>query len=159
MLAITGYSDHDKRASAIEYAPDGLFAPVDLEEWSQTGSALPQGWGTADRLVRLEGLLAERGPVPARAAYARELAERTGMRLSDAAWGVYGHLPTSDQRVRDAVDPEVAGLYLDPATGTRAAPPRFLRALSERLMPDAPEDLWSTGPSIDRAVHWWKGSF
>lgn len=152
-LIIISY--HDREATAVDHAPDKRFDTVELPGWAQA-STVPQGWGGADRIVALERLIAERGPVPARPAFAVELAERTGLTLWDAAGTCFGRV--LNERALQSRPAEISAQYLDLRTGTLAEPKLSYPdqdRMREELMPDDPADLWTTGPTIDRAATWW----
>ncbi|GAA0231438.1 hypothetical protein GCM10009527_030000 [Actinomadura nitritigenes] len=140
-LLITGYQRHDRTATAVEYAPAGTFAPIEPPGWQASRAPVPC-WGNADRVVRLLRLLTERGPAPIDATdTVRDLAERAGFGLADAV-------------AVCAFPAEVLG---DDIPTTGAALPFPLRdALRERLLPDDPADLWTTGLTTEAAATWWR---
>ena len=140
-LLITGYQRHDRTATAVEYAPAGTFAPIEPPGWQAARAPVPC-WGNADRVVRLLRLLTERGPAPIDATdTVCDLAERAGFGLADAV-------------AVCAFPAEVLG---DDIPTTGAALPFPLRdALRERLLPDDPADLWTTGLTTEAAATWWR---
>ncbi|RKS78783.1 hypothetical protein BZB76_0215 [Actinomadura pelletieri DSM 43383] len=140
-LLISGYQRHDRTATAMEYAPGGTFHPVELPGWRTIKASVPC-WGTADRVVRLLRLLAERGPAPIdAAATVRDLAVRTGLELADAV--AVCKFPADV--LGDAV----------PTSGAAISYP-MRDALRERLLPDDPAVIWTTGLAVDAAADWWR---
>ncbi|RFS87444.1 hypothetical protein D0T12_04265 [Actinomadura spongiicola] len=140
-LRISGYQRHDRTATAVEYAPGGTFHPIELPGWQTTKASVPC-WGTADRVVRLLRLLAERGPAPIdAAATVRDLAERTGLGSADAV--AVCKFPA------DVLGDDV------PTTGAAISYP-MRDALRERLLPGDPADLWTTGLAVEAAADWWR---
>ncbi len=145
--------------SAIEFAPAGGFRDFALPGWTEESPPRPQGWGGAERIARFLRLLDERGPAPCDVSAVRRLAERTGLPVHTAASAAYG-FPFTLGRENEAASlpPEVAALYRDPATGEllRHESWHLDDALREALMPDEPEDLWTVGLAVDKAVAWWE---
>lgn len=140
-LLILDYQRRDRTATAVAYAPAGTFGTIGPHGWQAARAPVPC-WGTADRVVRLVRLLAERGPAPIdAAATVRDLAERAGFGLADAV----------------AVCAFPAEVLDDDIPTTGAALPFPMRdVLRERLLPDDPADLWTTGLTTDAAATWWR---
>ncbi|HEX2315325.1 MAG TPA: hypothetical protein VHJ17_16390 [Thermomonospora sp.] len=149
-------------AIAVEYSPDGVFRPFTFPGWEFRRPPVVQGWGGADTIARFTELLAERGPAPVPLDAPREIAERTGLPLYEAASACFGYpFTVGREATLGAMAAEVSALYDDPATGERPAKKsprsyRLDREMRELLMPDDPEDLWTRGLAIDRAVAWWQ---
>ncbi|SNS00573.1 hypothetical protein [Actinomadura mexicana] len=143
-LLILDYRQHDRTATAVEYAPGGTFEPIDPIEppgWQAARAPVPC-WGDADRVVRLVRLLTDRGPAPIDAASTvRALAERAGFGMADAV----------------AVCMIPAEILDDDIPTTGATLTYSMRdAVRERLLPDDPADLWITGLATDAAADWWR---
>ncbi|MER6815052.1 hypothetical protein ABT299_37770 [Spirillospora sp. NPDC000708] len=140
-LLILDYQRRDRTATAVEYAPAGTFGPIEPPGWQAARAPAPC-WGDAERVVRLIRLLTERGPAPIdAAATVRDLAERAGFGLADAV----------------AVCAFPAEVLDDGIPTTGAELPFPMRdALRERLLPDDPADLWTTGLTTDAAAAWWR---
>ncbi|WP_026401163.1 hypothetical protein [Actinomadura rifamycini] len=145
-------------SEAIEYSPDAVFRRTSFAGWTNKYEPRPQGWGGADRIARFLRLLDERGPAPYDVRQIHRLADATGLRLHTAASAAYG-FPYTVGREREAalLPAEVAALYHDPETGELAIHESWQLddALREVLMPDDPEDLWTGGLAVDKAVEWW----
>ncbi|MGI5417572.1 hypothetical protein [Actinomadura luteofluorescens] len=140
-LLVLDYQRRDRTATAVEYAPGGEFDQDGPPGWQAARAPVPC-WGDADRVVRLIRLLADRGPAPIdAAATVRDLAERAGFGLADAV--EVCRFPT------DILDEDVS------ATGATLPYP-MRDAVRERLLPDDPADLWTTGLDVDAAADWWR---
>jgi hypothetical protein len=161
VLMIFHYDSREGVASAVEYCRDGDFRPVDLPGWDPYDVPVPQGWGGADRIARFLSTYAERGHAPHDVAQARQIAERTGLPLPEVASACFGYpFFFGMEADRGRWPRDVLDLYTDPATGERAKgkPPRSYwldRTMRHHLMPDDPEELWTTGLAVDRVVEWW----
>ncbi|GAA2423001.1 hypothetical protein GCM10010191_38610 [Actinomadura vinacea] len=168
LLSFSGW--HRRGFAAVEYSPDGRFVPIRLPERALVGAPVPQGWLSQERLLRLERLLAENGPPLVRAETARELAAQTGLTTSKAVDLLYGDedgnlRPRTLPSGKDLeLPPEIADL-LEAAKGEklhrnhRSAFRRDTGRLGlfrERLMPDDPADLWTTGFDVAGAAAWWR---
>jgi hypothetical protein len=165
------HQHNEKRTVAIEYSPDGgCFRPIELPGWTVDSEPIPQGWTSPERVLGLKRLLAERGPVPADVGKALELAGRTGMGTLSALRLCFGdrlgRLPTDRSAIMHGRSPDDA----------KKLPPEIIKLIRtigeeeetdhglsypqvdlfrERLMPEDPADLWTTGPDIARAGDWW----
>ncbi|MFI0480156.1 hypothetical protein [Actinomadura sp. 9N215] len=140
-LLILDYQRRDRTATAVEYAPGGTFDPIEPPGWRAARAPIPC-WGSADRVVRLIRLLTERGPAPIdAAATVRRLAERAGFELADAV--AVCNFPA------EVLDDDI------PATGATLSFP-MRDAVRERLLPDDPAALWTTGLAVDAAADWWR---
>ncbi|MFF5258748.1 hypothetical protein ACFY4C_07365 [Actinomadura viridis] len=144
---------YEDRSEALEHAPEGTFGPLGVPDWEIKGHPVPQGWGGADRVAALCRLLAERGPVPQDPAWARELAERTGISLIDAATICFGEW---SRQPPEKIPDEIRTLFTDPGAPGRCLPWTLsypmMDAVRAPLMPDDPADLWERGLDIARAA-------
>ncbi|GAA1560919.1 hypothetical protein GCM10009678_49780 [Actinomadura kijaniata] len=148
------YMHDDRRTIAVEHAPDGRFCGFVPPGWEMPGEPIPQSRITPERLAALEGLLAARGPVVADPAWAHDLAGRTGMGLPSAARLLFGN--REGRLSAETAPPGVAELLAAPeGTGHGLAYPQ-VDLFRERLLPDAPADLWETGPDVGAAAAWWR---
>ncbi|WP_354644136.1 hypothetical protein [Kitasatospora camelliae] len=134
----------------LEYAPSGTF-PEDGPLAAAGGTVE----GRYDLVARADsrwlhaylGLLAERGPLPARPEAVEELARRLVLTADEA-----GALLAVRRYNRN--EPTVAEKEIAARIGHDA-----LREIRDRLRPADPERLWTHGPDLDRAVDWWHERF
>ncbi|NDU73314.1 hypothetical protein GWI34_11800 [Actinomadura sp. DSM 109109] len=168
LLSFHGW--HGRGFAAVEYSPDGRFVPIRLPERDLIADPVPQGWLSPEKLLRLERLLAEKGPPPVRVETARELAERTGLTTATAVNLLYGSEEESLRPpflARNAdldLPPEIVDLLEATKDEKSEWNHRFafgrdtgrLGLIRERLLPDDPADLWTTGFDITRAATWWQ---
>lgn len=160
-LLMLSFQGHPHRESmAIEFAPDGRFEPLDIPGWSDRIPIVPQGWGTPEAITAFDHLLTERGPAPSDADPVRDMAARTGLSLSEVASAVFGFPFFVGWEDKIGRYPQsILDFHTDPETGEPGPKTplsyRLDRVLREVLMPDDPEDLWTTGPAYDRAADWW----
>ncbi|WP_242901240.1 hypothetical protein [Actinomadura terrae] len=161
MINLSFQNHPHKDSVAIEYSPDGTFRDFTFPGWHDRHPPKPQGWGGADRVARLLRLIAERGPAPYDVAAVRSLAERTGLPVPTAASAACGYpFTVGHDHERSLLPPDVVALFENPETGEHAGKTGSWQlddALREVLMPDDPEDLWTTGIAVDKAVAWWNG--
>ncbi|MFB4313433.1 hypothetical protein [Actinomadura sp. 21ATH] len=173
LLVVSGRSQGRDLFAAVEHAPDGRFGDNGFPEGRVPVLTVPQGRFSPDLLRRVERLLADKGPPPAGAGTAKELAARAGITTATAVGILYGD---KDGFVRSfpRVPLEESGLPADviellkAARDERAVPGGLERKtmgsrrsgpvgrFRELLMPDDPADLWTTGPDIARAADWWR---
>ncbi|MBO2455425.1 hypothetical protein J4573_50690 [Actinomadura barringtoniae] len=140
-LLILDYQRHNRTATAVECTSDGTFTATEPFGWQPARAPIPC-WASADRILRLIQLLTDRGPAPIDAtATVRALAERAGFDLADAV--AICRFPA------EALDADI------PATGAKLSFP-MRDAVRERLLPDDPADLWTTGLATDAAAAWWE---
>ncbi|MFJ3791221.1 hypothetical protein [Kitasatospora sp. NPDC090091] len=139
------------RAVLLEYAPSGTFpahGPLAaaggcaVETRHELTPAADAAW-----LHTYLGLLAERGPLPARPQAVEDLARRLALTADEA-----GALLALRPNHRDYPTP--AEKELGSRIGRDA-----LREFRTRLLPEQPERLWTHGPDLDRAVTWWQDRF
>ncbi|WP_412520504.1 hypothetical protein K8Z49_21565 [Actinomadura madurae] len=168
LLSFRGW--HRRGFAAVEYSPDGRFVPIRLPERDLIADPVPQGWLSQERLLRLERLLAEKGPPPVRAETARELTVRTGLTTATAVNLLYG---SEEESLRSPFMPRTEDLDLPPEIVDLLEATKHERSewnhrfafgrdtgrlglIRERLLPDDPADLWTTGFDITRAADWWQ---
>ncbi|MFG3259370.1 hypothetical protein [Streptomyces sp. NPDC048172] len=163
---------HGTRRALLEYAPDGVF-PEDGPLASAGATLLdayvlepvrPGAW-----FRRFAELYEERGRPPARPEDALALAEGTGLSAAEAAHILAGRAAAaphqdapmglnSGHRGADLSKwgiREKDGEWAHDTLRESLAPDRAA-ALGERLLPDDPETLWTSGPDVARAVAWWR---
>ncbi|MDX3224427.1 hypothetical protein [Streptomyces sp. ME19-01-6] len=148
----------DERGAALVtgWAPGGLRAFVDL----RTGDADPPslgaidevtdvprgGWGSAEQLRRLMGLVRERGPVPWDPQAVALLCDGTGMGRAAASLALAGGLdrartPFLDAHERDILRLKVAEAEDGAAEHARLTPLERLELLAD-VLPEDPAELW-----------------
>ncbi|MEU6666075.1 hypothetical protein [Streptomyces sp. NPDC046727] len=160
------------RRTLWEYSPDGDFpedgplaaAGVKVTRAHVLKPVRPGGWFT-----RFAELYREHGPAPARPELSAAFAERLGLSPAEATALLTAHVPCAPHQL-DEEDDYLSGHYsadLEPwkvrrseaeqavAALTDALGPRFFTTLYDKLLPDDPEQLWATGPDVDRAAEWW----
>ncbi|MFG2640489.1 hypothetical protein ACGFYP_05880 [Streptomyces sp. NPDC048370] len=155
-----------------EYAPDGSFtedgplapAGLKLTRAHVLEPIRPGSW-----FARFAELYREKGPAPARPELAEAFAERLGLTVAEATVLLMAHVPCAPHQLEDEdgylsrhprTDVEPWNIPLkdaDEAVGalTTMLDPRFVTTLYDKLLPDDPERLWTTGPDVDRAAEWW----
>ncbi|NBE56016.1 hypothetical protein GUY60_32185, partial [Streptomyces sp. YC537] len=163
------------RRVLLEHAPEGAFgedgplaaAGATLVSAYVLEPVRPVAW-----FRRFVELYEQRGTPAARPESALALAEGTGLSAAEAAHVLAGW---ADAAPHQAEEQDNSGRYWDAdlsawridgkdgrwAADTLAAclDPRRAAALVERLLPDDPETLWTTGPDVTRAVAWWQEQF
>ncbi|MFC7013914.1 hypothetical protein ACFQMH_19735 [Streptomyces viridiviolaceus] len=155
-----------------EYSPDGSFsedgplasAGVKLTRAHVLRPVRPGGW-----FARFAELYRKHGPAPARPELAGAFAERLGLSRAEATALLTAHVPCAPHQL-DEEDDYLSGHYsadLEPwkirqkeaeqavAALADALGSRFFTTLYDNLLPDDPEQLWATGPDVDRAAAWW----
>ncbi|GAA1523139.1 hypothetical protein GCM10009678_00290 [Actinomadura kijaniata] len=175
LMTVSGRSLWRDLFVAVEFSPDGRFRPARLPDRAPPVAVVPQSRFSPEFLRRLERLRAENGPPPADAGIARELAGRAGITTANAVGILYGDehgsvrpalrlrpdepgLPADVVELLDATrhERETSGTlewrHLS-VSGRRSG---HLGRFRERLMPDDPADLWTSGPDIARAADWWR---
>ncbi|HEX2315324.1 MAG TPA: hypothetical protein VHJ17_16385 [Thermomonospora sp.] len=160
----------DQRTVAVEYSPDGRFAPVELDGWAQPRPPVPQTWITRERVLLLDRLLTERGHATPDPQWALDLSERTGMGVLSALRLLFGdrlgRLPsrpsthTHDRPDRTRLmPPDLTALIKTHADEAEEHAHGLtypqIDLFREHLMPDDPTTLWTTGPDLPRAATWW----
>ncbi|MGW2014880.1 hypothetical protein [Streptomyces sp. NPDC001927] len=155
-----------------EYAPDGSFsedgplapAGLKLTRAHVLEPVRPGAW-----FARFAELFRERGPAPARPELAAAFAARLGLTVAEATVLLMAHVPCAPHQLDDedgflsrhpSADMEpwnIRRQEADEAAGALASAlaPRFVTTLYDKLLPDDPEQLWTTGPDVDRAAGWW----
>ncbi|UGQ12639.1 hypothetical protein LO772_03200 [Yinghuangia sp. ASG 101] len=148
---------------ALEYAADGDFGEAPF------GAVMDErvcaGWGGIESVRSFLRLVDTRGKAPWPTASVAELADAIGVSPETAALLAVGFEP------RDAYQiPRGAGIppWVAAASGhtpeSLSAACRELAAdvpvddwqdMTEQLMPDDPEDLWTRGLAVARAAEWW----
>ncbi|MER6026276.1 hypothetical protein [Streptomyces sp. NPDC001851] len=162
----------DPRRTLWEYSPDGVYpedgplavAGVKLTRAHVLEPVRPGTWFT-----RFAELYRKHGPAPARPELVRAFAERLGLSPAEATALLTAHVPCAPHQL-DEEDGYLSGHYSADleswkirykeaeqavAALTDALGPRFFTTLYDKLLPDDPEQLWATGPDVDRAAEWW----
>ncbi|MFE5484683.1 hypothetical protein [Streptomyces sp. NPDC056527] len=155
-----------------EYAPDGCFAedgPLAAAGVKLTRAHVLEPVRPADWFARFVALYREHGPAPARPELAAALAERLGLSPVEATVLLMAHIPCAPHQLEDEDDYlshhpsadleawKIRRSEADQASAalTSALGSRFFTTFYDKLLPDDPEQLWTTGPDVDRAVEWW----
>lgn len=155
-----------------EYAPNGSFAedgPLASAGVRLTRAHVLEPVRSADWFARFVALYREHGPAPARPELAGALAERLGLSPVEATVLLMAHVPCAPHQLEGEGDylsrhpssdlehwklrrneADHAAAALTSALGTR-----FFTTFYDKLLPDDPEQLWTTGPDVERAVDWW----
>ncbi|MEU9702423.1 hypothetical protein [Streptomyces sp. NPDC047981] len=155
-----------------EYAPDGNFsedgplapAGLKLTHAHVLEPARPGSW-----FARFARLYSERGAAPARPELAAAFAERLGLTTAEAAVLLMAHVPCAPHQLdgedgylsrhpsTDLEPWKIGRTEAEDAVGalTSGLDARFVATLYDKLLPDDPEELWTTGPDVDRAADWW----
>lgn len=155
-----------------EYAPDGSFADdgplapagVKLTRAHVLEPVRPAGW-----FARFAALYREHGPAPARPELAGALAERLGLSPVEATVLLMAHVPCAPHQLEEEDDYlsrhpsadletwKIRRSEADQAAAalTSALGSRFITTFYDKLLPDDPGQLWTTGPDVDRAAEWW----
>ncbi|GAA1542088.1 hypothetical protein GCM10009678_25640 [Actinomadura kijaniata] len=154
---ILGYQGHPHRECyVLEHSPTGDFAPLNLPGWRQRRLPDIQGWGGTERIAAFRELLNDRGPLTFPASLARDLADRAGFTVVDAAEILfkYPYFVGTPREVVDAYPAEIHALFEGPdGTKLKAKVPYPVQdAVRDALMPDDPADLWKSGPDLARAA-------
>ncbi|OSP28997.1 hypothetical protein B7767_39980, partial [Streptomyces sp. 13-12-16] len=155
-----------------EYAPDGVFPEdgplaaggAELTDVHLLEPVRPGHWFT-----RFAELYREHGHAPARPELATAFAERLGLTPAEATVLLTAHVPCTPRRSgqRHSYRPRYRSADLEAwkirrkdaeqavAVLTDMLGPDRVATLYDRLLPDDPEQLWTTGPDVDRAAAWW----
>jgi hypothetical protein len=170
LVLASGGVDPDR--TLWEYAPDGAFsedgplapAGVRVTRAHVLQPVRPGGW-----FARFAELCREHGPAPARPDLAAAFAERLGLSPAEATVLLMAHAPCAPYQLDEeegylshhhAVDLKPWRIRQKDADRAVAAltsllGSRFLTTLYDKLLPDDPRQLWTTGPDVDRAAEWW----
>ncbi|MFD9033247.1 hypothetical protein ACFVZW_19155 [Streptomyces sp. NPDC059567] len=152
-----------------EYAPDGSFAedgPLAPAGVELTRAHVLEPVRPAEWFARFVALYREHGPAPARPELAAALAERLGISPVEAAVLLMAHVPCAPHQLEEEDDYLSHHPFADleawkirrseadqaAAALTSALGSRFFTTFYDRLLPDDPELLWTTGPDVDRRV-------
>lgn len=155
-----------------EYAPDGTFSedgPLAAAGAKLTRAYVLEPVRPGSWFARFAGLYREHGPAPARPELARAFAERLGLSVAEATVLLIAYVAAAPYQVREAGDYDPGYRYFDlepwkirekeadqaVAGLTSALGSEFFTTLYDKLLPDDPEQLWTTGPDVDRAAEWW----
>ncbi|MEU7005587.1 hypothetical protein [Streptomyces sp. NPDC046332] len=154
-----------------EYAPDGSFteegplasAGVTLKHAEVLDPARPADW-----FARFVELYREHGPAPVRPELAEAFAERLGLSRAEATVLLMAHVSCAPHQLtmddylsrHPSADVEAWKIRWSEADQavdalTSMLGPQFIATLYDKLLPDDPEQLWTTGPDVDRAAAWW----
>ncbi|MGP3974365.1 hypothetical protein ACTWQF_10175 [Streptomyces sp. 8N114] len=163
------------RRLLLEYAPEGTFAesgPLAPAGAAFTGAYVLEPVRPGAWFRRFAELHEERGRPPVHPEAARALAEGTGLSAAEAAHVLIGYVISAPYQAAE-LDPsggfrhvdlgawnvkEKEGWWAADTLGEFLAPDRAAE-LVERLLPDDPEALWTSGPDVARAVAWWQEEF
>ncbi|MFC8914985.1 hypothetical protein ACFT5C_04370 [Streptomyces sp. NPDC057116] len=155
-----------------EYSPDGTFdedGPLAPAGAKVTRSHVLKPVRPGTWFTRFAELYREQGPAPARPELAASLAERLGLSQAEAIVLLTAHVPCAPYQLDEeddylsrhpSADLERWKLRRKEADEAAAALTsvlgrRFVTTFYDKLLPDDPEQLWTKGPDVDRAVEWW----
>lgn len=155
-----------------EYSPDGTFSedgPLAAGGVKLVGAHVlkpvrPGGW-----FARFAELYRKHGPAPARPELAAAFAERLGLTRAEATMLLTAHVRCAPHQLDEEdgylsrhsladfvpwkVRPKEAEQAIAALTSGLGA--GFFTTFYDKLLPDDPEQLWTTGPDVDRAAAWW----
>ncbi|WP_149260813.1 hypothetical protein [Actinomadura sp. K4S16] len=155
----------------LEYAPEGEFAeegPLAAAGARLLDARVLEPVRSGAWFARFSELWRERDRPPVTPEMAAVFAERTGLSKAEASVVLQGALLSAPYQLGG--DDPVRLVHFGPGPsgvtrwipeadqvkeGLRALrPAEFYTGLYERLLPDDPEELWTSGPSVDRAAAW-----
>ncbi|MFF4952202.1 hypothetical protein [Streptomyces chattanoogensis] len=155
-----------------EYAPDGVFCedgPLAAAGAVLTRSYVPEPVRPGGWFVRFAELYRRRGPAPVRLGLAAAFAERLGLTAAEATVLLTAYVPAAPHETAELSDYDPGSYYalaswkIREAEAERAVAgltsalgPALVATLYDKLLPDDPERLWTTGPDVDRAAEWWR---
>jgi hypothetical protein len=155
----------------LEYAPEGEFAeegPLATAGAGLLDACVLEPVRSADWFARFSELWRERDRPPVSPELAAVFAEKTGLSEAEAAVVLQGALLSAPYQLAPDDPVRLVHPGSRPSRWTRWSPemdrareslralrpPEFYTRLYERLLPDDPEELWSSGPAVDRAAAW-----
>ncbi|MEU0370277.1 hypothetical protein ABZ070_08440 [Streptomyces sp. NPDC006283] len=155
-----------------EYAPDGSFAeegPLAPAGLKLTRAHVLEPVRPSSWFGRFAELYREHGPAPARPELAETFAQRLGLTPAEATVLLMAHVPCAPHQLEDEegylsrhpradLEPwKIRWKDAEEAVGALRSTldPRLVTTLYDKLLPDDPEQLWTTGPDVDRAAAWW----
>ncbi|WP_031079065.1 hypothetical protein [Streptomyces sp. NRRL S-118] len=171
-LVLAGGGDRRPHRTLWEYAPDGTFsedgplAPAGVRVTCAhvLRPVRPGGW-----FARFAELYREHGPSPARPELAAAFAERLALSPAEATVLLMAHVRCAPFQLDEEEDylshhhsadlepwrirPKDADQAVAALTAMLGSD--FFTTLYDKLLPDDPEQLWTTGPDVDRAAAWW----
>ncbi|NYV74091.1 hypothetical protein, partial [Streptomyces sp. UH6] len=169
---VLGSGGRDSWRTLWEYAPDGVFpedGPLAAGGATLTEAHVLEPVRPGDWFTRFAQLYREHGSAPARPELATAFAERLGLTTAEATVLLTAHVPCTPSRSGQRLghrprlhsadlrawgiqgkDAEQAVAVLTDMLG-----PDRAATLYDKLLPDDPEQLWTTGPDVERAAAWW----
>ncbi|MEU8122691.1 hypothetical protein AB0C21_28610 [Spirillospora sp. NPDC049024] len=155
----------------LEYAPEGRFAeegPLAAAGARLLDACVLEPVRSRDWFARFSELWRERDRPQISPELAAAFAEKTGLSETEAAVVLQGAVSSAPYQLgeddpvrlvhfgRGASNWTRRNTEADQAKESLRAlrPPEFYTKLYERLLPDDPEDLWTSGPAVDRAAAW-----
>ncbi|GAA2252761.1 hypothetical protein GCM10010402_04910 [Actinomadura luteofluorescens] len=149
----------------LEYAPEGKFAeegPLAAAGARLLDACVLEPVRSRDWFARFSELWRERDRPQISPELAAAFAEKTGLSQTEAAVVLQGAVSSAPYQLGE--DDPVRLVHFGSGwnsetgqvkEGLRALrPPEFYTRLYERLLPDDPEELWTSGPAVDRALAW-----
>ncbi|WP_077800037.1 hypothetical protein [Streptomyces sp. JHA26] len=160
------------RRTLWEYAPDGDFpedGPLAAGGATLTDAHIMEPVRPGAWFTRFAELYREHGHAPARPELATAFAQRLGLTPAEATVLLTAHVPCTPRRSgqllryrprfrsTDLKAWKIRGEDAKQAIAvlTDLLGPERVATLYDKLLPDDPELLWTTGPDVDRAAAWW----
>lgn len=167
-----GSNGRGRSRTLWEYAPDGVFCedgPLAAAGAKLTRSYVPEPVRPGSWFVRFAELYRKHGPTPVRPELAAAFAERLGLTTAEATVLLTAYVPAAPHERAEPSDYDPGSSYyalgswkIREAEAERAVAalasalgPALVATLYDKLLPDDPEQLWTTGPDVDRAAEWW----
>ncbi|MGW3769045.1 hypothetical protein [Actinomadura verrucosospora] len=149
----------------LEYAPEGKFAeegPLAAAGARLLDACVLEPVRSGAWFARFSELWRERDRPTVSPELAAAFAEKTGLSKAEAAVVLQGAFLSAPYQLGE--DDPVRLVHFGSGWNSQAdevkeglralRPAEFYTRLYERLLPDDPEELWTSGPAVDRALAW-----